>query len=666
MSTFYMDYENGLDANTGADWANAWKTLTAGPTAARIAPGDEIRIAKSPDPVSIGNATWNDLSKTVTLAAALTLLVDDCEADWTAANASTVTHPTTAMKSGAANVQITKAAYATDTLYAYKALAAPTDFSDYTGLSLWVRNDAAIADAVRWKVCLCSDAAGAVIVDTFWIPAIPSTNRWVALSLEKDGGGALGNAIASIAVYSGTSAPTNGQDILLDNVNACDYGGFSIQSLISKNSLATGGTEGWYGIQSISGVTLLLDNDTETIASAGRGYSGTTETVTTYRRETIKTALAAAASTAVQAVQDSGTEAGGDITFSGGWNTSNTTQDGETIFDGLSGNGYGLQLSGKSLITASRLGFVRYNRGLDMLAAANINTISCSVLGNCSNGMFCLDSFRNTLAATWVNNNLNAGVNLTASSVGFATATVTLGQVNNNGVTSPGVDLFTAANDNTITISKCNNNAVYGVHFRRSYGNRVTLTECKDNGTAQVAHTLAANTLRNSTLTGTEFAATVDYTDGRLYSHNHDGTAYHRIFTDGGQIDSLATDFAAPASGSMWKLLTSATTRTSNYPLWLELPGIAVVANKLVTIKAMMKKAHATQVNGRLVVRGGQIAGVDDDVVATLADSTAEQELTITFTPTEAGVVVPEVWAEYVSGHAAVYIDRFTRISQAA
>src|SRR5512138_3120467 len=91
MTIFYMDYENGSDAGTGADWANAWKTITSGATAARIAPGDIIRIAKSPAPYSIGNATWNDLSKTVTLATAQTATVELCEAAWTANGAGDTT-----------------------------------------------------------------------------------------------------------------------------------------------------------------------------------------------------------------------------------------------------------------------------------------------------------------------------------------------------------------------------------------------------------------------------------------------------------------------------------------------------------------------------------------------------------------------------------------------
>lgn len=58
MLTYYLDYINGNDANDGSNWANAWKTMTLGATAARIAPGDTIRIAKSSDPTSIGSATW--------------------------------------------------------------------------------------------------------------------------------------------------------------------------------------------------------------------------------------------------------------------------------------------------------------------------------------------------------------------------------------------------------------------------------------------------------------------------------------------------------------------------------------------------------------------------------------------------------------------------------
>jgi hypothetical protein len=55
-STFYLDYENGNDANAGDSFAagHPWKTITSGATAARIGPGDIIKIAKSPAPVGQG------------------------------------------------------------------------------------------------------------------------------------------------------------------------------------------------------------------------------------------------------------------------------------------------------------------------------------------------------------------------------------------------------------------------------------------------------------------------------------------------------------------------------------------------------------------------------------------------------------------------------------
>ncbi len=58
MATFYLDFDGGNDANTGLSFAQRWKTITLGATAGRLAVGDTIRIMASPDPTSIGNATW--------------------------------------------------------------------------------------------------------------------------------------------------------------------------------------------------------------------------------------------------------------------------------------------------------------------------------------------------------------------------------------------------------------------------------------------------------------------------------------------------------------------------------------------------------------------------------------------------------------------------------
>jgi hypothetical protein len=58
VATYYIDFDGGNDASAGTSFATRWKTITLGATFARIAPGDEIRIMASPDPTSIGSATW--------------------------------------------------------------------------------------------------------------------------------------------------------------------------------------------------------------------------------------------------------------------------------------------------------------------------------------------------------------------------------------------------------------------------------------------------------------------------------------------------------------------------------------------------------------------------------------------------------------------------------
>lgn len=161
----------------------------------------------------------------------------------------------------------------------------------------------------------------------------------------------------------------------------------------------------------------------------------------------------------------------------------------------------------------------------------------------------------------------------------------------------------------------------------------------------------------------TEFNAITAYTNQRIHSQQHDQTAYDYIWTDGGTMNTEATDRSGQ-TGNMWRLVLTNSTRTSAYPLDLPVGQFAVTANNLVTVSAWMKKSHATNCNGRLRVRAYQLAGLTSDVTATLANNTNWQELTLTFTPTEAGVFEVEALAEYVAANANVYIDTIS-VSQA-
>jgi hypothetical protein len=688
----------------GMNWADAWKTVTSGATAARIAPGDIIRIAKSPAPTSLGTTgEWTNLSKTVTLGAAQTLNIDLCEEAWTASADVTATTSTT-RKQGANSASLAIASAFTTGKVAYKAITS-INLSAYQKISFWFRNSVAIAGGNVFRVCLCSDATGDTVVDTFWIPAIPSTNRFLPLTLTKDGGGNLGATIQSIAIYADSDPGT--PTILIDDIIACTTNGLNLQSLISKNSAEQGGTEGWYGIQSIDGVTVLLDNETETLANAGRGYGGTTETVTTYKRETIKTNLVSSASLAVQEIQDNGTS-GNNIQFQGGWNTSSGLQDGETFFDGLNGYGYGLYQSYKSWITLNYLNFSRYNHGIYYFSSSNNSIITLSsannntsygvyYYSNCNNnsittlsnannngyyGVYYNDSHNNSITTLSNINNNGYGINYTNSNNNSIT---TLSNANNN--TNNGV-YYSSSHNNSITtlsnannngygvyysgcynslisiLSNANNNTNYGVYYYNSYNSNIRTLSTSGNGTAGVFNNVGRNYLFNALIAeATEVTGFTDFINARIFSGKHDQTLNnHKIFTDGGTIRSEAT-IRHTDSGIAWRLDPTSTNRSSSYPLDLSIAKVAVGANALVTIKAWFRRSN-TGITGKLVCKGRQIAGVDDDVTASItAAADTWEQVQFSFQPSESGVVEIEAHA-YGGTSYTVFVDDLT-ISQA-
>ncbi len=363
MATFYLDYEGGNDANDGTTFANRWKTITSGATAARIAPGDTIRVKQSPDPTSLAvNATWTNGSATVTLASALNALVTNCDTAWTASANVTCTADTTVYRTSTGSAKHAIAAGFATGKVAYLDLGSNQNYSSYEGVTFWFQVTTATLAAGVLTLDFCSDTVGATVVDSFAIPAISQVGQWVPVYVNK--GSALGSAIRSISINAISDPGTI--NLFIDNISTTKAAGndcLNLTTLIGKNT----STETWWGLRSISGTTLLLDaNPAIAVASIAswKGYYGTTETVTGYIRKTITTGLVAASTTAVQAVQDSGT-LGTPITFSGGWNTTDmSTQTGETWFDGQSGFGYGYHISSKNYIWTEKMNFVRYYYGI--------------------------------------------------------------------------------------------------------------------------------------------------------------------------------------------------------------------------------------------------------------------------------------------------------------
>ncbi len=728
-----VDCAGGGHFDIAADFVYcAWKTITSGATAARIAPGDIIRIAKSPDPTSLGmTASWTNLSRAVVLNSAVTANVDLCEAAWTAATADVTTSAVGGFcKEGSFSSSIAIATDFGTGKVAYDTLGGATDYSGYEQLSFWILTDVSVADNVL-KLCLCSDAIGDTIIDEFVIPTVPGTSTWTIFTVDKSA--TLGASIQSVALYAIADPGT--VTVYLDNIIACKAANLadslSLTSLISKNSLAQGGTEGWYGIKSINGTAIELDNDTSSGAGAGSGYSGTTETVTTYKRETIKTILAPNYDTPVQEIQDSGT-IGNNIEYQGGYNTVSIIQDGETFFDGSHSYGNGLQLSSKSYNTINYLNFSRYRNGIYFDSGSNNNTIT--TISNVNNNETGMIIYGNNTITTILNanNNNNIGIYLpgsvtitTISNVnsnfgdgirlgGNNNIITTITNANNNGSPFTGQGVYfqsgnnntittitnannnaiygiaiTGSNNNTITtITNANNNAIYGIAITGSNNNTITtITNANNNAIYGIAFIISNNnTIRSLSTSGntsggiyndtgtnyvnkaviaeaTKVTGLTTFVNSRIFANNYNNdTNDHRIYTDGGTIVSQIVT-RHTASGIAWQLSPTSADRSILYPLDLSIAKIAVSANNLVTVKGWFRRDNIG-LTMQLVCKGGQIAGVPSDVVASMtAIADTWEELTITFTPTEVGVVEIQAWA-YGGTTYSGYVDDMT-ITQA-
>jgi len=383
---------NGEGANTGTStsngggrWSDAWKTLsTEGASEARLQAGDTIRIAKSEAPSSMGSATWTSGSGTVTLSSAQTLNVTRCESTWTAQNSATCNTSLLRKEGSYAAYTTAPNPTATTTLYSYFATGA-LDLSSYQKLSFWLKTSADVG-ANEWNLCLCSDTWGSTPVDTIAIPATKS-GAFFHYSVARNGGGNLGSSIQSIALYSGSSAPTNSSTVTFDNIIACTTAGLDLTCLVSKNSAEQGGTEPWWAIKYINGTSIGLEPDDS-------AYVGATEAVTSYYRKPILTIINPESEDAIQEVTDTGTctESGGIayITYSGGWNVSTNLQDGETFYSGSSGDnsgGTGFNTGSNNYIIIEHLSFCHYNYGMTVSCAKSyLNWIQ--LVGNYTNALY--------------------------------------------------------------------------------------------------------------------------------------------------------------------------------------------------------------------------------------------------------------------------------------
>lgn len=770
MATYYLDYEGGSDAGAGTSFATRWKTLTLGATAARIAPGDTIRIMGSPAVQSLGiNGTWTSSSLAatksitsstnaspivITLAShgyatgdtvvvtghttntnangtweiisvtsstfSLTgstgngvggasgtvrlrnnsrvVLANDIGVKnlashgnvgsgrtvWTASANVTTSLNTTDFKEGDSSDSIAIGASFTTGLAAYKATTS-TLASSCATTSFWIKQTSGtVAVASDVSIRLCSDVAGATSVKTVPVPGLVTLNRWTVVSVDTSG---LTGNIQSVALY--VDADKGAQTFLICNIVGTN-GSFDmdISSLIGKNTGTGMNAEPWCPIQSINGTRIMLDGETNLIPTSTtlRGYYGTTETVTTYFRKTIKTTIASSSTAAVQTITDNGT-AGSLITFSGGWDrTDMSTQTLETFFDGQNSQGYGIEFSSKSYVTMDKISFCRYYVGY--YGSATFSTISNAQCVACSQASFWLLSNFNQNAVSnclagfssygfWIYNSANSNRISNIKSVGHQNYglipqlialnnVVTSGNIFNNGV--DGININNASINTFKSVNSHANNS-YGIVAAGGSSNN-TFINCSASNTNSTGWNMAGyNYLTNCTSvsnTSQQFMSNPGSAgaDDGIYSMDHTGVSGNTsILMSSGSVVST-TSVRHTSSGIAWALApTSSTARTSDYPLTLNIATVAVAANTLVTVKAWLRRTNTGLTLG-LRILADQIAGVSSDVLSPMtAIADTWEEVTLTFTPTANGVVKIQTYCYGGSTHTG-YVDDLT-ITQA-
>ena len=663
MAIWYVDPVGGSDSNSGASFALRKLTITS---LGSVAAGDEVRVMGIPSPTLVGDATFTDLSATVTLASPVTMNIDTCDTAWTANTNVTCSafNGVGGYKEGSASArQVVAAAFTTGRI-AHKQIGggSPVDFSAYQQISLWIRSTTVIASGVL-QIQLCSDTAGTTPVNSLTVTVTGGFgSTWRCITL--DNGSALSNNVQSVALVA-LSDPGSAT-IDLDNILAClapsDAASLSLTSLIGKNTAG----ETFYPLQSINGTTVIIGG-TMTLTSGSsnlRGYTGTTATTSLYKIQPVTIATNSSQTVSSFGTLNFSGTAAQPITVSGGWNTTDmTTQDYETWIDQKNVNNIGIKTVGRSWINISKLNFVHFYNGIELSASSNNITITEP---HC-HGQFAwgvtMDptSGRNTVTSPncQVNGNygLALGTNCAATDIicaGNATCGLIFSGGNNNTVTNGTV----RNNQIAIDFNSYSNNRVYDV----TTGNSVTAALTVQGGTGYMFNC----TIPEST----EFTPGTTFVDGKIFSHSHDDTAdNYIIYTDGGQISSDSVN-REKTSGVAWKMDVTSANRTSAYPLTLgaisraDSIKIACAANKLVTVSARVMRNN-TGITLQMVVPGAQIAGVPADVTASAAAAASTYEtITLTFTPTEAGVV-DVIFRAYGGTTYSAWIDRMS-ILQAA
>lgn len=706
----------------GSSWTDAWLTIGGGITTSRTKNGDEVRVSKTPDPVSCGQASFTNASRTVTIQAltsctftdsgamkvrvtktdhnlqtgnvvvvsateggtydgtyiityvssstfdldgttysadktgtctpAFTKTICQCEANWTPVNATSSAKLAVATdaKEGSYCVKIVEdGTPSADQVQAYFATGA-LDLSKYQKISFWIKPEVAIT-ANQLELNLCTGADGTGEVDTFPIPAIAAA-KWCVLTIARNGGGNLNAGINSINISNGSAGTTYtaSKYIYLDNIIATTTSGLNLQSLISKNSAAQGGTESFYGIQSIVDSTIILDAHTGNKANATRFgyYVGTTEVSKMYFREGYKSFT--------NTTNNTGNNTS-IITIEGGYDTTSGEQNGETYFDGLncSGNGMSFYTAYHQIYTKiNLLSFYRYSQGVtsgNFGSKLLINKIPN--IGNCEYGVYL--NYAHNWYVEEITNIANCQYPVYLNN--YSTGNIFKKIRNITNAVNNAINIYGYCNEFYDVVVKYS--GAFAVYISGANNTFVKL-ETSDNTTGAVQlYYNGINYFKNCTLgESLEFhnvGHASAYYGGKeyVYSLNHDNNEGNNWLYAGNYNANIlwqtivyhGTEPGAWRCSMYYGINHSPTV---NIPSSIKICEIALEASKEATVTCWVKKSNATYPQAKLIVRENDYYEIIE-TYHTKADDTDWENLSISFTPTKS-CVIPIFIDAYLAG----------------
>lgn len=679
MTTYYVDFENGNDANNGLTFATRKKTIASATTS--WARGDVVRVMASPAPTALGvDGTWTQDSSTVTLSAAVTKTIDNCESGWVAAANVTATHTSSRYRQGSSSIFLTPAGAFTTGLMAYKDLGSAVDFSAYEQVNLWIWSVATRVSGF-YTLRLCSDAAGVTAVDTLTIPALEA-NTFQKVVINK--GSALGASIQSVALYAGTDPGTSG--IYLDNIFASKAVGaadeLTLFSLISTNN-GSPNDDPWLPVQCIDETTITLHGvpDGNQLIPGTAKYSLATQTTPAYVRQPIALTAPARIETVL---------ATGDGTYgyvSGGWNrTDMSTRTDKTHITrtGYPGNSAFIINSSRdfcwvSNFAASDIGGFAY--GFYSGSVSDFSTFSnCDVLG-------CVNGFAFEYGA-WSSLNESDGPN---NSYFCKRTLVTLGNPNSDDIRSQVFRFNNVWGSGTEAgvYAFYSNNTLARRYACELYANEI-YNAYSAIGSVRGGGELVVN-LFNATLK--DLTVDIDiFGEVYLWKTTHDdlsvpmtslgtqlGIVHGTELTDAGTSTvTPSLYYNARRGGAVVRRSQTERHTASDYSWELNFDDVAIdydqssfvlcqiacPENESRTIRVWAYRANTESI-ARIRVKGGRYDGVPDDLTDELTTSGDWEQLELTFTPTEDIVVEVFMEAKYISNAATrklVYFDDLTVI----